>query len=43
MSEIARRAFALISFQGVDITNDIKPYLLSMVYTDNEADETDDL
>lgn len=43
MSDIARRAEALISFQGVDITNDIKPYLLQMVYTDNEADETDDL
>ena len=43
MSDMARRADALVTFQGVDITNDIKPYILSLVYTDNEADETDDL
>lgn len=43
MGDNARRTFAQIKFQGADITNDIRPFLLSMSYTDNEEDETDDL
>lgn len=39
----ARRATAEVSFDGVDITKTIQPYLLSITYTDNEEDETDDL
>lgn len=39
----ARRTEVEIAFDGVDITKSIKPYLLSMSYTDNEEDETDDL
>ena len=30
-------------FGGIDITKSIQPYLLSISYTDNEEDETDDL
>lgn len=43
MSDTARRASARLTFQGVDITDDIKRYFKSLTYTDNEADETDDL
>lgn len=39
----ARRAAAQVSFGGVDITEDIRPYLLSLIWTDNEEDEADDL
>lgn len=39
----ARRTAVEIAFDGVDITGSIRPYLLSMTYTDNEEDETDDL
>lgn len=39
----ARYSSAEIFFQGADITEDIRPYLLSVTYTDNEEDETDDL
>ena len=39
----ARRAAAQVSFGGVDITEDIRPYLLSLTWTDNEEDEADDL
>lgn len=39
----ARRTEVEIAFDGVDITKSIKPYLLSMSYTDNEEDEADDL
>lgn len=39
----ARRTEVEIAFDGVDITKSIKPYFLSMTYTDNEEDETDDL
>lgn len=39
----ARYSSADIFFQGADITQDIAPYLLSVTYTDNEEDETDDL
>ena len=41
--DIARRAAVEVSFAGVDITRSIRPYLLSLTYTDNEEDETDDL
>jgi len=41
--EAARRAAIQIIFDGTDITKSITPYLLSMTYTDNEEDETDDL
>ena len=41
--ELARRATAEISFDGTDITSSMRPYLLSLTYTDNEEDETDDL
>ena len=45
MSEnhIGRRTAVQVSFAGVDITDDIRPYLLSLTYTDSEEDETDDL
>lgn len=39
----ARRTAVDIIFGGVDITQDLKPYLLSVTYTDNEEDEADDL
>lgn len=39
----ARRTSVEIKFDGTDITQDIKPYLLSVTYTDNEEDEADDL
>ena len=41
--DMARRAAVEVAFDGVDITNTIVPYLLSLSYTDNEEDETDDL
>lgn len=40
---LARRTEAKVSFAGVDITNDIRPYFLSLAYTDNEEGEADDL
>lgn len=42
-ADAARRTEVEVAFDGVDITRSIKPYLLSMTYTDNEEDETDDL
>lgn len=39
----ARRTSVDITFDGVDITKDIEPYLLSVTYTDNEEDAADDL
>ncbi len=41
--EHARRTSVSAAFDGVDITEDIKPYLLSLTYTDNEEDTADDL
>lgn len=41
--EHARRAVAKIVFDGEDITDDVRPYLKSMTYTDNEDGEADDL
>ena len=40
---LARRADVEVSFDGVDITKSVRPYLLSLTYTDNEEDEADDL
>lgn len=40
---MARRASFEVSFAGVNITKSILPYFLSMTYTDNEEDATDDL
>ena len=42
-SSLARRTVIEIAFDGVDITESIRPYLLSVTYTDNEEDEADDL
>lgn len=45
MSDInlARRTDIEVYFAGVDITQSLQKYLLSLTYTDNEEDETDDL
>lgn len=43
MSDFARRTDVKISFDGVDITSDIKKFMLSLTYTDNEEDTPDDL
>lgn len=40
---LARRTAVSITFGGADITNDIKPYFLSLTYTDDEDDSADDL
>jgi phage protein D len=42
-ANLARRTSVEVAFDGADITGSIRPYLLSLTYTDNEADETDDL
>lgn len=39
----ARRARTEITFAGADITQDVKPYFLSLTYTDSEEDESDSL
>ena len=41
--DLARRAEVDVSFAGVDVTPSIKPYLISLTYTDSEEDESDDL
>lgn len=41
--DLARRASAQVAFAGVDITDSITPYLLSLTYTDSEEDAADDL
>lgn len=38
----ARRTAFTVGFRGVDITEAVRPYFLSMTYTDNEKDEVDD-
>lgn len=45
MSDInlARRTEVLLSINGVDISEDLADYLLSLTYTDEEEDKTDDL
>lgn len=39
----ARRTLVRLTFDGVDISTDINNHLLSLTYTDNEEDKTDDL
>lgn len=39
----ARRTAVEVSFDGADMTETIRPYLLSLSYVDNEEGETDDL
>lgn len=39
----ARRTAIKLTFDGVDVTEDINKYLQSLTYTDNEEDKTDDL
>lgn len=39
----ARRTAVCLTFAGVDISTDINKHLLSLTYTDNEEDKTDDL
>ena len=39
----ARRAEAEIYYEGVNISQDIKPYLISFSYTDNASDKADDI
>ena len=40
---LTRRTWADITFQGVNITESIRPCFLSLTYTDNEDGEADDL
>ena len=40
---LARRTEVSVSFGGVDITKDIKPYFLNLTYTDDADDTADDL
>lgn len=40
---LARRTTVSVAFDGTDITKDIKPYLLSLTYTDDQDDLADDL
>lgn len=42
-ANLGRRTEVEISFDGTDITKDIRPYLKSLAYTDNEEGEADDL
>lgn len=42
-SDMARRVEIRLEFEDVDISTDINKHLISMVYTDNEEDKTDDL
>lgn len=41
--ETPRRAACAVEFDGTDITEDIRPYLLSLTYRDSEDDAADDL
>lgn len=43
VSNTARRVSVRIVFDGVDITEDIRPYLLSLSYRDSEEDSSDSL
>ncbi len=40
---LARRTSFEVFFAGVDITSSLQKYFMSLTYTDNEEDETDDL
>ena len=37
----ARRTAVEVTFDGADITSSIRPYLLSLTYTDSEEDQSD--
>lgn len=41
--DVSRRAVVQMFFDGVDISADLREYLISLSYTDNEEDEADDL
>lgn len=41
--ELARRTVIEVYFDGTDISESIRKYLISLSYTDNEEDEADDL
>lgn len=41
--DLARRTRVEIYFNGTDITTSMRPYFLSLSYTDNQEDEADDL
>lgn len=41
--DIARRTSVKVKVNGVDISEDMSKYLLSMTYTDEQEDKTDDL
>lgn len=43
MSGLARRTEISVRINGVDVSADMNKYLLSLTYTDNEEDKTDDL
>lgn len=40
---LSRRTQVSVTFAGVDITKDVRPYLLSLTYSDYESDESDEL
>lgn len=42
-TNLARRTKILLAVNGADISEDINKYLLSLTYTDEEEDKTDDL
>lgn len=42
-ADLARRGDFKVSFDGVNITSSLKPYLLDISYTDNESGTSDDL
>ena len=43
MKDLARRTDVEVSFNGVDISESLREYLISMTYTDYEENEADDL
>ncbi|MCL2693957.1 MAG: hypothetical protein FWE60_02490 [Oscillospiraceae bacterium] len=43
MSDLARRTEVAVRINGVDVSPDIRSHLISLTYTDNEEDKTDDL
>lgn len=43
IKDMARRTELKVSIEGVDISEDVKKYLSSLTYTDNEEDMADDL
>ena len=42
-SEPGRRVEVGLVIEGVDVSRDIAPFLLSLTFTDNEGGEADDL